>query len=216
MCMVNILNEWTTNWCVDLITGIGGCTDGFRFDCHNTHTHKHKHRLISDWLFPFNRATVITCILCVSYLSSPRPSSAVRLFYFPDGRYFAKIMCIRCYNNETVTRRPLSSVQPLSTIVEAHVNIHNFSMIRSMFRPLLRWLLLLNIAFNEYDFLEKHGHLLLLPFDYWLIEKMRARSFSFSFQFKHWISQTVIQVLFALPIESTGASIFQHSIEMHQ
>lgn len=107
-------------------------------------------------------------------------------------------------------------VQPLSTIVEAHVNIHNFSMIRSMFRPLLRWLLLLNIAFNEYDFLEKHGHLLLLPFDYWLIEKMRARSFSFSFQFKHWISQTVIQVLFALPIESTGASIFQHSIEMHQ
>lgn len=155
-------------------------------------------------------------VLCVSYLSSPRPSSAVRLFYFPDGRYFAKIMCIRCYNNETVTRRPLSSVQPLSTIVEAHVNIHNFSMIRSMFRPLLRWLLLLNIAFNEYDFLEKHGHLLLLPFDYWLIEKMRARSFSFSFQFKHWISQTVIQVLFALPIESTGASIFQHSIEMHQ
>lgn len=165
----------------------------------------HRHTLISDWLFPLNRATIITCIMCVLSIgptSLVAPSSAMRLFYFPDGRNLAKIMCIRYHNNETVARRPRRFGLAPSTGRSQQLPKYNrfvfcvwshkwisFSMIWSMFRPLLLgcWLLL-NIAFNEYDFLEKWPFIVafLLLIDW---KNLRTSIRTVSFQFKHWISQ---------------------------
>lgn len=157
----------------------------------------------------------------VSCPSSLRPTSAMRPFCFSTDGILRKLCVLDAITMKRLHGGYSNSPQPLwkhnrFVFVWSHKWIYIASTtIWSMFHPLLRWLLLLLniIAFNEYDFLEKW------PFivgAFWLLidwKKMRARSFSFSFQFSHWISRKQLGALCAADRLKVQVHWFRNGLE---
>lgn len=135
---------------------------------------------VSDWLFPFDRATItiIMCLIDWAYVSlaTSRPLCVHSVFQTDNVLWK---LCVL----DAVTIRRLRA---------GHIAMHTHTA--------LEWF--------EACFIDYYGHVcfwilrsmimicsenshLLLPFHYWLIGKKSARLRSLFFTFKHWIPQTV-------------------------